>query len=81
MMQFAVSQREKLDGEVENAGLNYRDPPTPKDGNCMFHALSGQLVRPRMTLKSPQELCSGIIKSRRNHPLTPDGVHLENYVV
>ena len=81
MMQFAVSQREKLDAEVENAGLNYRDPPTPKDGNCMFHALSGQRVRPRMTLKSPQELCSGIIKYLRNHPLTPDGVHFENYIV
>ena len=67
--------------EKENAGLNYRDPPTPKDGNCMFHALSGQLVRPRMTLKSPQELCSGIIKYLQNDPLIPDGVHFENYIV
>lgn len=29
------SEREKLDTEVENASLNYRYPPTPKDGNCM----------------------------------------------
>jgi len=56
------SEREKLDAEVENAGLNYRDPSTSKDGNCMFHAQSDQLVRLRMTLKSPQELCSGIIE-------------------
>lgn len=75
------SEREKLDTEVENAGLNYRYPPTAKDGKCMFHALSDQLVRLRMTLKSPQKLWSGVIKYLQNHPLTPDGVHFENYIV
>ena len=40
-----MSEKEKLDLEVQSAGLQYRDPPTPKDGNCMFHAFSDQLAR------------------------------------
>lgn len=68
MMQFAVSQREKNWTQVENAGLNYRYPPTPKDGNCMFHSLSDQLMRLKMTLKSQQKLSSGVIEYLQNHP-------------
>lgn len=31
-------QKVALDQEVASAGLTYyRQPPTPKDGNCLFH--------------------------------------------
>ena len=45
------SEKEKLDVGVQSAGLQYRDPPTPKDGNCMFHAISDQLARLRFNLQ------------------------------
>ena len=35
----------RLDREVTNAGLTYRQPPTPKDGNYLFHIMSEKLTR------------------------------------
>ena len=37
--------KNRLDIEVGNAGLAYRQPPTPEDGNCLFHAMHDQLLR------------------------------------
>ena len=56
-----MSEKEKLDVEVQSAGLQYRNPPTPKDGNCMFHAISDQLARLGLTLKTPSELRSSVV--------------------
>ena len=71
------SEKRKLDTEVENAGLTYRDPPTPKDGNCMFHAVSDQLVRLGMTPRTATELRRNVVDYLRLNPLTPQGLHLK----
>ena len=34
------SAKSKLDREVASAGLSYSQPPTPKDGSCLFHTLN-----------------------------------------
>ena len=74
------SEKEKLDLEVQSAGLQYRDPPTPKDGNCMFHAISDQLARLGLTLNTPSELRSSVAQYLRNNPLTLDGTHLRRFI-
>ena len=75
-----MSEKEKLDVEVQSAGLQYRDPPTPKDGNCMFHAISDQLARLGLALKTPLELRSSVVQYLRNNPLTSDGTHLREFI-
>lgn len=75
-----MSEKEKLDVEVQSAGLQYRDPPTPKDGNCMFHAISDQLARLSLTLKTPSELRSSVVHYLRDNPLTSDGTHLREFI-
>ena len=75
-----MSEKEKLDVEVQSAGLQYRNPPTPKDGNCMFHAISDQLARLGLTLKTPSELRSRVVQYLRNNPLTSDGTHLREFI-
>ena len=75
-----MSEKEKLDVEVQSAGLQYRDPPTPKDGNCMFHAISDQLARLGLTLKTPSELRSSVVHYLRENPLTSDGTHLREFI-
>ena len=75
-----MSEKEKCDVEVQSAGLQYRDPPTPKDGNCMFQAISDQLARLGLTLKTPSELRSSIVQYLRNNPLTSDGTHLREFI-
>ena len=34
--------QKNLDSNIASAGLRYREPRTPGDGNCMFHALADQ---------------------------------------
>ena len=75
-----MSEKEKLDVEVQSAGLQYRNPPTLKDGNCMFHAISDQLARLGLTLKTPSELRSSVVQYLRNNPLTSDGTHLREFI-
>ena len=54
------SAKSKLDREVASAGLSYRQPPTPKDGNCVFHAVSE-----RPTHSHGKALSDSITTSRR----------------
>ena len=75
-----MSEKEKLDLEVQSAGLQYRDPPTPKDGNCMFYAFSDQLARLGLTLNTPSELRSSVVQYLRNNPLASDGTHLREFI-
>ena len=75
-----MSEKEKLGVEVQSAGLQYRDPPTPKDGNCMFHAISDQLARLGLTLKTPSELRSSVVQYLRDNPLTSDGTRLREFI-
>ena len=63
-----MSEKEKLDLVVQSAGLQYCDPPTPKYGNCMFHAISDQLARLGITLHTPSELRLSIVQYLRNNP-------------
>ena len=75
-----MSEKEKLDVEVQSAGLQYRNPPTAKDGNCMFHAVSDQQTRHSSTAQTPSELRSSIVKYLPNNPLTSDGIHLREFI-
>ena len=74
-----MSEKEKLDLEVQSAGLQYRDPPTPKDGNCMFHAIRDQLARLGLTLNTPSQLRSSVVQYLQNNPPTSDGTHLREF--
>lgn len=75
-----ISEKDKLDVEVQSAALQYRHPPTPKDGNCMFHAVSDQLARLGLTPKTPAELRSSVVQYLRNNPLSSGGIHLREFV-
>ena len=46
----------------------------------MFHAISDQLARLDLTLKTPSELRSSVIQYLRNSPLTSDGTHLREFI-
>ena len=41
----SASPKNRLDREVGNAALTYRQPPTPGDESCLFHAMNDQLIR------------------------------------
>ena len=51
----------KLDREVASAGLSYRQPPTPKDGNCLFHAMRDQLTRMEKPSQTASKLRAGVV--------------------
>ena len=67
-----MSEKAKLDMEVQSAGLRYRDLPTPKDGNCMSHAICDQLARLGLILNNLSELCSSVVQYPGDNPLTWD---------
>ena len=60
-----------LDREVTNAGLTYRQPPTPKGGNCLFHAMSDQLTRVGKAPQTASQLRSCLVSYLRSNPTTP----------
>ena len=60
-----------LDREVTNAGLTYHQPPTPKDGNCLFHAMSDQLTRVGKAPQTASQLRSSLVSYLRSNPTTP----------
>ena len=69
-----------FDREVTNAGLTYRQPPTPKDGNCLFHAMSDQLTRVGKAPQTASQLRSGLVSYLRSNPTTPDGIHYREFI-
>ena len=69
-----------LNLEVKKCGLKYRQPPTPRDGNCLFHAFSDQLKRLRMTPRTASQLRSDVVEFLRSNPNNPEGVHLREFV-
>ena len=73
------SPKNLLDKEVGNAGLAYRQPPTPKDGNCLFHAMHDQLVRLGRVSQSYTKLRSDLVNYLRSNPATPDGTHFSEF--
>ena len=68
-------QKVALDQEVASAGLTYRQPPTPKDGNCLFHAMSDQLTRVGRLPQTPSKFRSDLVRYLKSNSTTPDGVH------
>ena len=62
----------RLDREVTNGGLTPRQPPTHKDGNCLFHAISDQLMGVGKTPQTASQLRSDLVSYLRSNPTTPD---------
>ena len=74
------SPKNLLDREVGNAGLAYRQLPTPKDGNCLFNAIHDQLVRLGRVSQSATKLRSDLVNYLRSNPATPDGTHFSEFI-
>ena len=70
-----------LNLEVKKCGLKYRQPPTPRDGNCLFHAFSDQRKRLRMTPRTASQLRSDVVEFLRSNPYNPERVHLREFVL
>ena len=64
------SPKNWLDKEVGNAGLAYRRPPTPKDGNSLFHAIYDQLLRLGRASQTSTKLRSDLVNYLRSNPAT-----------
>ena len=62
------SPKNWLDKEVGNAGLAYRRPPTPKDGNSLFHAMYDQLLRLGNASQTSTKLRSDLVNYLRSNP-------------
>ena len=66
---------------VGNAGLAYRQPPSPKDGNCLrFHAMHDQLVRLGRVSQSATKLRSDLVNYLRSNPASPGGTHFSEFI-
>ena len=76
----STSPESRLDKEVGNAGLTYRQPPTPADGNCLFHAMNDQLIRLGRVSCSATKLRSDLVNYLRSNPATPDGTHFSEFI-
>jgi hypothetical protein len=74
------SDPSSLDYHIAMAGLRYREPRTPADGNCLFHAIVDQLRMHGIKRITYQQLRKQIVEYMRRHPFTPDGTHLESFV-
>lgn len=67
----------RLDREVTNAGLTSRQPPTHKDGNCLFHAMSDHLTRVGLVQEleeSPDSDVLGNLQPTQDDTLIPRGL-------
>ena len=64
------SPKNRLDKEVGNVGLTYRRPPTPKDGNSLFHAMYDQLLRLGNASQTSTKLRSDLVNYLRSNPAT-----------
>ena len=64
-----------------NAGLAYRQPPTLKDGNCLFHAMHDQLLRLGRASQTATKIRSDLVNYLRSNPATPDGTHLSEFIM
>ena len=76
----SASPKSRLDKEVGDAGLTYRQPPTPGDGNCLFHAMNDQLIRLGRVSCSATKLQPDLVNYLRSNPATPDGTHFSEFI-
>ena len=70
----------RLGRELTNAGLTYRQPPAPKDGNCLFHAMSDKLTRVGKAPQTASQLRSDLVSNLRSNPTTPDDIHYREFI-
>ena len=75
-----TTNHENLDSNVANAGLRYREPRTPGDGNCLFHALSDQLQLHAHLDITYQELRAQIVNYLREHRHTRNGTAMSEWI-
>ena len=66
--------------ELRKAGLTYRHPPAPKDGNCLFHAMNDQLIRLGRVSQSDTKVRCDLVNYLRSNPTTPDGTHFREFI-
>ena len=64
-----------------NAGLAYRQPPTPKDGNCLFRAMHDKLPRDGRASQTAKKLRSDLVNYLKSNTATPDGTHLSEFIM
>ena len=74
------SPKSRLDMELRKAGLTYRRPPAPKDGNCLFHAMNDQLMRLGRVSQSATKVRCDLVNYLRSNPITPDGTHFREFI-
>ena len=56
-------------------------PPTPKDGNCLFHAMHDQLLRLERVSQTATRIRSDLVNYLSNNSTTPDGTHLIEFIM
>ena len=62
IIQSCESEKSKLDHEVSTTGLTHRQPPTPGDGNCLFHAMGDQIKRLDMPEQAAVQLRKAVVE-------------------
>ncbi|XP_035685160.1 uncharacterized protein LOC118421765 [Branchiostoma floridae] len=72
-------EQSRLRDHLMESGLTLR-PDVPKDGNCLFHAVSDQLVRTGSTAISHSQLRQDVVGYLRQHPHNEKGDHLRAFV-
>ena len=74
------SPKSRLDLELRKAGLTYRHPPAPKDGNCLFHAMNDQLIRLGRVSQSATKVRCDLVNYLRSNPTTLGGTHFREFI-
>ncbi|XP_078687488.1 uncharacterized protein LOC144919781 [Branchiostoma floridae x Branchiostoma belcheri] len=69
----------RLAAHLMESGLTLR-PDVPRDGNCLFHAVSDQLVRTGNQRISHSQLRQDVVTYLRQHPYNGQGDHLCKFV-
>ena len=59
---------------------SYRQPPTPKDGNCLFHTISDQLKCMGKHPQTASQLRIDVVSFLKSNPTTPDGIQFREFV-
>ena len=75
-----ASPKSRLEMEVGNVGLTYHQPPTPGDGNCLFHKMNDKLIRLGRIPCRATKLRSDLVNYLRRNPSTADGTHFSEFI-
>ncbi|XP_019619732.1 PREDICTED: uncharacterized protein LOC109466449 [Branchiostoma belcheri] len=83
-IQQTGSRPDVLEQRAQTAGMKLR-PPTPKDGNCFFWAISDQLKREALRQEGAEEMAQEDIRELvtsyiRDNPNTADGEPIASFI-